>query len=278
MLTLTLDYTFKKVFAEHYKILIHLVNSLMNFAKGQWIDCIQVLNPKILPEDITQKFIVLDILAYDNFDRRFNIEMQAKKFDYYQDRAAYYLSRLFSKQLERGDEYGYVSTALGIHILNYVQYPDIADFHYEFLFRDTNHHEIILSENIALHMFELPKINPEYRNQSDRNQWLYFIKNAHKEKEKDIMTNYSIPEIHQAYQILKQLSQDEEAKLHAEARQMALMTERISLRNAKNEGRNEGENEGKKIVAKNLIQAGMPFEQVAIITELDIHSLYKLTK
>jgi predicted transposase/invertase (TIGR01784 family) len=144
------------------------------------------------------------------------------------------------------------------------------------------HHELILSENIALHMFELPKIKPENRNQSDRKQWLYFIKNAHKEKEKDIMTNYSIPEIHQAYGILKQLSQDEEAKLHAEARQMALVTERISLRNAKNEGRsegrNEGENEGKKIVAKNLIQAGMPFEQVAIMTELDIHSLYKLTK
>ena len=126
----------------------------------------------------------------------------------------------------------------------------------------------------SLHMFELPKIKPENRNQSDRKQWLYFIKNAHKEKEKDIMANYSIPEIHQSYGILKQLSQDEEAKLHAEARQMALMTERISLRNAKN----KGENEGKKIVAKNLIQAGMPFDQVAIMTELDIHSLYKLAK
>ena len=52
MLSLTLDYTFKKVFAEKEEILINLLNSLMNFQIGQSIKCIQILNPQILPDEI----------------------------------------------------------------------------------------------------------------------------------------------------------------------------------------------------------------------------------
>jgi predicted transposase/invertase (TIGR01784 family) len=272
MLTLTLDYTFKKVFAEEEKILISLLNSLMNFQEDQIITCIQILNPKILPDDIHQKFIVLDIVAYDNFDRRYNIEMQAQKFDYYKDRAAYYLSRLFSKQLERGDDYIFVSPAYGIHLLDYEQYPDIDGFHYEFLFRETNHPQLILSHNIALHMFELPGVSLDMRNKSNKHQWLYFIKHAHDEKENDMMANYSIPEIHQAYALLQQYSQDEETRLNAEARQMAIITEKISLSNAEK----QGEKRAKIMMAKNLIQRGMPINEIAMITQLDIKELMHL--
>ena len=90
--------------------------------------------------------------------------------------------------------------------------------------------------------------------------------------------------------MFEQLSQDEETRLHAEARQMAIMTERISLANAKNEGMTEGRKAGKiegikegveqavKKFATKLIQTGMPLEQIAELTELDTDELNELTK
>ncbi|KPA09259.1 hypothetical protein MHK_010536 [Candidatus Magnetomorum sp. HK-1] len=129
-------------------------------------------------------------------------------------------------------------------------------------------------------MFELPGVKLEMRNKSDKHQWLYFIKNAHKEEEDDIMVNYSIPEIHQAYFLLKQFSQDEETRLHAEARQLAIMTEKISIANAEKKGEErglkmgekQGQKSGKLLVAKNLMQKGMSID-IAIVTQLDIEDL-----
>lgn len=87
----------------------------MEFPSSSKIECIEIRNPEILPEDIHKKYIILDIRAYDNLDRQYNIEMQAAKFDAYPDRAAYYLSGLFGSQLDRGEDYSLISPALGLH-------------------------------------------------------------------------------------------------------------------------------------------------------------------
>jgi len=54
-LQLTLDYTFKKTFTEKHEILIDLINSVLEFPSTSKIECIEIRNPEILPEDIHKR-------------------------------------------------------------------------------------------------------------------------------------------------------------------------------------------------------------------------------
>ncbi|KPA16939.1 hypothetical protein MHK_002859 [Candidatus Magnetomorum sp. HK-1] len=141
ILKLTLDYTFKKMFSENIDILIDLVNSVLEFPELAKVKC---KNPQILAEDIHKKYIILDIMAYDDFDRQYN------------------------------------------------------------------------------------------------NEWLYFLKNAHNEKEENMQTSYTNPVIHKAFKTLKRLSEDEETRMLAEAKEMAIFNKKIELGYARKAGLEEG--------------------------------------
>ena len=57
------EFIFKKLFVMAPTLLIALINAVRTEAVP--IESIEILNPTITPEDITGKFIVLDILAKD---------------------------------------------------------------------------------------------------------------------------------------------------------------------------------------------------------------------
>jgi predicted transposase/invertase (TIGR01784 family) len=53
---------------------------------------VEVLNPRIEPEELVGKFIVLDLLAKDSEGRRYNIELQVRRYNAGSVRSAYYLA------------------------------------------------------------------------------------------------------------------------------------------------------------------------------------------
>ena len=65
------DYVFKRLFAEAPTLLAALINDVRSDEPP--IEVIEVLNPRIEPEEMNGKFIVLDILVRDQYDRRYNI-------------------------------------------------------------------------------------------------------------------------------------------------------------------------------------------------------------
>ncbi len=66
---------------------------------------LEVLNPNIEPEDLTGKHIILDLLAQDVRGKRYNIEMQVRRYNAWSARSAYYLARMLTEQLSRGEDY-----------------------------------------------------------------------------------------------------------------------------------------------------------------------------
>ena len=274
-LQLTLDYTFKKLFADDHEILINLINSVLEFPSFAKVDSIEIKNPAILPEDIQKKFIILDIIAYDNMERQYDIEMQAAKFETYPDRAAYYLAGLFGSQLDKGEDYALITPSFGLHFLNYIQYPAYPDrFHFNFAFRDEKYHDLILSKNLSLHLLELPKVTEKIYLTSDKAQWLYFLKNAHKEEEETMQQRYSNSMIIKAFHQLNDLSANEEARLQALARERAIFNKRVELGYARQKGLEEGMEKGReeerKAIAKKLKQVGVSLDQISETTALDI--------
>ncbi|KPA19135.1 ATPase, partial [Candidatus Magnetomorum sp. HK-1] len=136
-------------------------------------------------------------------------------------------------------------------------------------FQDSKYHDIILSENISLHLLELPKVTEKIYARNNKTEWLYFLKHAHEEKEKNMKVRYSNPMIHNAFHLLNDLSSNDEACLQARARERAIFNKRIELGYA----RKKGLEEAQIAIAKKLKQMGMTDDQISQTTSLDISKI-----
>lgn len=77
LLTPKLDLVFKKLFATHPELLTGLLNAVLKLPPKRRITTVTVKNPQILPEEVTGKQIVLDVLATTANGNQYHIEMQA---------------------------------------------------------------------------------------------------------------------------------------------------------------------------------------------------------
>ena len=98
------DYVFKRIFAQRVDLLSDLVNVIRGDAEP--LTLTEVLNPTILPEEITGKGIVLDVQALDAQGRTIDVEMQVSSQRDYPARSLYYIARAFVEQLSSGEQYG----------------------------------------------------------------------------------------------------------------------------------------------------------------------------
>ena len=90
------DFVFKTLFADAPDLLTALINAVRPDEAP--ITVIDVLNPRIDPDALAGKFIVLDLLAQDAQGRRYNIEMQIRRYNAWSARSAYYLARTLTEQ------------------------------------------------------------------------------------------------------------------------------------------------------------------------------------
>jgi len=238
LLTMKNDFVFKKLLCESMEILIDLLNSVLELPEKRRIRSVKIKNPIVLPEEITQKYIVLDIRATDESGNIYNIEMQVRKYSDYLRRTLYYASRLYAGQLESGEEYSELKPVIGIHFLDYEEFPDYDDFHFCFELRDVRHHKLKLTDDMAIHIFELPKFERKAKTGHIRDamtEWLHFFNHAHEEDE-TMRAQYRNPAIIKAFGVLEALSADEKSRYLAEIREKALRNERSELAAARREG------------------------------------------
>jgi predicted transposase/invertase (TIGR01784 family) len=248
LLTPKLDLVFKKLFAGNPDILTDLLNSVLKLPKDRRIRTVEVKNPIVLPEEITQKYIVLDILATDESGFSYEIEMQVRRYESYSKRALFYLSRIYAGQLESGENYEELKPVIGIHFLDSEMFPGLADFHFLFEMRDVRYPELRLTDDMSLHIFELPKFEKIIKTGQlkDRlSEWLHFFNHAH-EEDRTMRTSYKNPAIQKAFDVLETLSADEETRQLARMREDALRNERSELFYAEKRGLEKGLEKGLK--------------------------------
>lgn len=272
-----LDIVFKKLFITNPMLLIDLLNQIFIRYSAPTIDQINILNNEILPETEEDKKIVLDILGL-------NIEMQAKKTDNYPERSLYYLSRLYSQQMESGQSYTTLKPTIGIHFLDFKCFQNNT-WHYCFELRDRDNPNLRYTDHMQLFLFELPKIKTE---QSNLEQWLYFFNHANNEVEATMREHYTHPPIQKAFETLEKISQDKVFALQALARERALIDEITRIENAEEKGFQQGKEEGikegikegktqeKLVIAKSLLEKNIPIETIIEATGLSIEAIEKL--
>src|SRR5690606_27904380 len=98
-----------------------LLGDLINAARSDEdpVEVIEILNPRIDPEDLTGKFIIHDVLAKDSRGRLFNIEMQVRRLTEWIERSLYYIASAYVGQLKQGDNYATLKPAIGINLLDF---------------------------------------------------------------------------------------------------------------------------------------------------------------
>lgn len=262
LLTPKLDLVFKLLFAEHENLLLDLINSVLAYPNHLRIKHVEVKNPTVLPDDLTEKFIILDILAIDDRQQQYDIEMQVQRYAAYPERALFYLCRLYGTQLESGADYGKLLPVIGIHFLDFEHFPMIPEWHTCFELRETHYHDLCLTRDLSLHLFELPKLERAERAGiwgDSEWEWLHFLNHAHEENSANMRTQYRNSTIHHAFDVLESLSADKETRYRAEMRDRALKNEIFQLRAAREEGFEEGHQNGMQQGLQQGMQQGLAF-------------------
>ena len=239
---LKLDIIFKRVFGneKNTEIIAGFISDMLDIPREK-ITKVVIKNVELPPDEIDQKFSRLDLNLYVD-GRKINIEMQVNKESAYKERTLFYWAKLYSDDLDSGEDYSALSQTICVNIINFNLF-DCENYHSHFMLKEKERDEI-MTDKLAIHFFELKKVGKFKRNKR-MEDWLTLI-NA--ETEGDLMAlqqSTSIPEIQKTIVILREMSADEKIREEARRREKRLHDEATALNHARKEGIEEGIEKGR---------------------------------
>ena len=228
------DFVFKKLFVGAPDLLADLINAVRS--EEAPIEIVDILNPRIEPEDLSGKCIVLDVLASDSRGQMFNIEMQLRVLAMWLERSLYYLAGAYVDQLKRGGDYATLKPVIGISLLDFDLFTG-THAHWRFRLRDDSQSNVAL-EHLQLHVLELRKLDRHQNGPANRlADWVRYFKHWQEDK---VMSEIQHPPVQKTLEELKRLSQDDATWERARARERALHDEASFLGDAHRRGLAEG--------------------------------------
>ncbi|GAB2594992.1 MULTISPECIES: Rpn family recombination-promoting nuclease/putative transposase [Nitrincola] len=237
------DYVFKRIFAEAPDLLVHLINDVRPDLPS--ITSVEVLNPSINPAELTGKYIILDVLAQDAENNRYNIEMQVRRYNAWGKRSAYYLARMLSEQLDAGMDYAKLQAAVGIHLLDFDLFMDNEAQQqqavWRFEMRDEKQPDVRLGNELQVNLIELKKADRLELSSGSLRFWIEFL-----EHWQSLVQMVDIPyePVKKAMERLKMISADDEERRLAFVRQRAMHDEATLLKEAREGGFEQGIEKG----------------------------------
>jgi len=261
------DYVFKRLFAVAPHLLTALINAVRS--EDEPLEVIEVLNPRIDPEDLAGKFIVLDILAKDRLGRLVNVEMQVKSFDPWSARSTYYLASALVKQIVSGESYADLKPVIGIHLLNFDLFTEPQQrqqAYWCFEMRDRWQPATKLGPELELNIIELGKADRLHRPAAQSLvAWVAFFEHW---SEESAMNQVTYPPVQQALDRLKALSADAETQHRALVRERALHDERTLIEAAEQRGEQKGLQIGLQNALARMVASGIAEAQARAILGL----------
>lgn len=166
------DLVFRKFFGseENKDILLDFLNSILQ----EKIEDIEITNPYDLTKYKVTRASIIQIKAKDNEGSLYNIELQLGSDKFYDRRALFYWSRLYSDQLNESEIYSNLKKTIGIHILDFNKLPGL-DYHNEYKLTNVLTNEQ-LNDDFELHFIELKKFNKDLEPvSSSLERWITFF-------------------------------------------------------------------------------------------------------
>lgn len=267
------DFAFKKLFGseENKDILISFINAVVS-KEDQVID-VNLLNPYNNKEHQSDRLSILDIKATDEKGRQYNIEMQITDQVYYNQRALYYWSRLYTSQLQEGDAFGDLKKTISINVLNFDYFDEEPTYHNVFKVLHAESHKSYF-EDLELHFIELHKFDDEVSHiKTTLDRWVKFLKKAHHYDKATFPEELKVePAIEKAFFSLNTLSLDKEEREIYEARLKWLRDENAALQKAHEKGIEQGIEQ----IAINMLKDNESMDKIIRFTGLSQDDIVKL--
>ena len=292
------DFIFKMIFGseENKSILISLLNSILK--ERPYIKDVKLENNEISKIFKDSKSSRLDILAVDDNGIKYDIEMQCRKTKDIPNRAVYYASKLFTKDLKENDDYN-KSRVISIWIFaeNVTNRKSaISEALMTFQKNKDDDYEI-LTDNIRIIYLELRKYLINSYNYNDKlTKWVDFLTNPIKLDRNTVEDK----DIEKAIKTLDYISTNDEERLiidkiiegrndYYSAKNIAREEGREEglkegldkgLKEGKEEGLKEGREEGLKEksieIAKNMLKLNIDINIISQSTGLSVEEINKL--
>ena len=241
---------------------------------------IEVKNPTLTKENVGDKDFVVDVRITSASGDRLNMEMQMQNHDGFIERMVSYNARQYASQLKKGEDYVKLKASISLIVTNFELFDD-TDEAYEYItYRRTNGK--IFTNGQQFHTLDLTKLS------NDRVEgyhiWgsLFRVKNS--EELKSVMIKSE--EMKQAGEKLLELSEDEQAREIARAREESQWAWQHTLYHTEERAREEGHAEGHQAganekaieMAKATLREGLDEEIVAKISGLSIDEIMVLAR
>lgn len=239
-----------------------------------------ILKEEITEVDLSQNVIlrrerendklgILDINAKINNKEHCNIELQIVDTGEMKERILYYWSKIFTKQLKKGQEYKELEKTIVILIANFeIEGLEGLKYHTQWKIMDTETQKVILTDKFELHIIMLPKVKEE--EQEELIDWLLFLENPQSERIKEKMEENE--ELKEAVEKLEGMSEDEYMQRIADLREKAILDYNsgmsTALRKGIEEGLKEGEKKTKLETAKKMLEKGIDINTIMEVTGL----------
>ena len=267
-----MDFVFKNIFGseKHPNILISFLNATLK--PKDLITEVEIKNTDLNKGYIEDKFSRLDVKATTSNNEIINIEIQLKNEYNMIKRSLYYWSKLYSEQLNEGEDYSVLKRTICINILNF-KYLKTRMFHSVYRMKEIHTNEE-LSDIEEIHFIEIPKLEDGSDEKDMLVAWIEFLKNPESEKVRSL--EMSVDEIREAKDELIKMSNDDTQRELYEMRAKTLRDKISALNEAGRKGIKKGEKNKAIEIAKSLINLGLDKESIAKSTGLDLCEVEKL--
>ena len=193
-----------------------------------------------------EKLSILDVKVLLADGTRMDLEMQVAYFGSWDKRVLFYLSKLYTEQIQKGDDYEKLKKCIHVGVLNFIRFPESEECYHKINLCNCKSGEIY-TDLLELHILELPKL-PKVRAKLEQDemisddemvlQWMEFFSCKTQE---DFETMAKQDEyMEEAVNTLFKLSADEQKRVDYEAREKAIRDDRAKLDWATKVGFDEG--------------------------------------
>jgi predicted transposase/invertase (TIGR01784 family) len=279
------DIAFKKIFGveENKDLLISLVNSIVG--KEDQVKEVTLLNPYNLKSFKNDKLSIVDIKATGEHGKRYNIEIQISDEADYDKRALYYWAKLYTEQLKIGQDYKFLSKAIGIHILNFTSILNVERYHNVFHIQEKET-GLVHFKDLELHTIELTKFSKDASEdladivakvKNSLDMWVAFLTRHDLLDEDNLPKALNDPALRKAIHVLDVMNFKGEEREAYEERLKWLMIEANTLGKYEAKGFERGREENAREIAKRMIRQGHTLEVICDATELSREVVQTLT-
>lgn len=272
----TVDFCFKELM-KNSKVRKGFVAAILGKAP-ETVRQTTLLNTELRKGSEDDKLGILDVLVELDDGSKMNMEMQVPYFEFWANRVLFYVSRIYSGQLQKGSDYDKLQKCIHVSILDFIHFPQDHKCYRKITFCDVETGEQY-TDLMELHILELKKLPPKDQNEDGIIRWMRFLGGKRQEEFEDMAKKDEY--IEEAYDELKKLSMDEQKRLEYEWREKAIRDYNSQMKSAERRGEKRGEKRGERLTLKrlagNMALKGMDPEEIAELLEISPDEVKELT-